>query len=91
MSIIATCLYSCGGRPESKVYASCHHVVLQVSPLLTVKVMLLLEKHPEIVANQRWPQYLFLGGNGLENAAGMMSTSPVLRGLLAQPPPAAGK
>ena len=47
------------------------------------KVMLLLEKHPEIIANQRWPQYLFLGGNGLENAAGMMSTSPVLRGLLA--------
>ena len=46
------------------------------------KLMLLLEKHPEIVASQRWPQYLFLGGNGLENAAGMLATSPVLNGLV---------
>ena len=51
------------------------------------KLMLLLEKHPEIVASQRWPQYLFLGGNGLENAAGMLATSPVLNGLV---PPRVG-
>ncbi|MSP01111.1 MAG: hypothetical protein EXR07_08705 [Acetobacteraceae bacterium] len=46
------------------------------------KLMSLLEKRPEIAANQKWPQYLFLGGSAWENAAGMLGTSPMLNRLV---------
>lgn len=54
---------------------------------LADRVVDLLKAHPEI-AVQRWPAYVFLGGGSLENAAGMLSTSGLLR-LLPQPRDAA--
>ena len=49
------------------------------------KVMTVLAAHPEMVADQKWPQYLFVGGNDMTNGAGMVATSPALKALLNPP------
>ena len=48
---------------------------------MIAQIVDMLTKHPEI-ANQKWP--LFVGGNSLENVAGMLSQSGLLAAMQAQ-------
>jgi len=51
---------------------------------MITQIVDLLTKHPDI-ANQRWP--LFIGGNSLENVAGMLTQSGLLAAAQARPAP----
>ena len=48
---------------------------------MVAQIVDMLTKHPEI-ANQKWP--LFVGGNSLENVAGMLAQSGLLAAMQAQ-------